>query len=174
MFEFIKNLKTKTPKEKLNEWFKGISAKHPTLSKEMELLALYWDVPDFRYQKFLTSKTPKNFTEWSGVIDLQISYETEFGFKKYNLTSTMDLIVDNITPISINYDFHYDYSGLTTTKTIKQVLDIQTLLDAANATQMNKIKAMHTIYFLTAIYALKIARFQFLQERKGKTQLQTN
>lgn len=81
----------------------------------------------------------------------------------FNAVSLMD---ENITPVAIHFDFSYTHDSLPFTRRITMSSDVQALLDASVENDFNKQKAALTLHYLTAIFAAKIVRHQFLIERR--------
>lgn len=167
MFNFLINkLTEKTQKEKVIDWLKGIAKKHNYLANEISLLIAYWNEPDFKFQKQVQMNTPTKFTEWIGQVSLDIHYETVAGLKNYTQTSSMQLMIDGLTPVATHYDFKYEYFGLICEHRITSDLDITPLLEAAKDNDVYMQKSATSIHFLTAIYAAKVARTEFLNKRR--------
>ncbi|WP_171986527.1 hypothetical protein, partial [Burkholderia cenocepacia] len=95
--------------------------------------------------------TPKKFTEWIGQVGMTISYETRIGAKPFTQTASMELMIENITPIAIHYDFEYDSFGLVCKQRITADLDISSLLEAALDNDVYMQKSATSIHFLTSV-----------------------
>lgn len=166
MFEFFKKTKSKTNQEKVIDWLHGIAQRQAQLSKEVELLAFYWNEPDFKSQKHFQVAIPTYFTEWFGRVDLVAYYETDKGLKPCSMFNAVSLMDENITPVAIHFDFSYTHDSLPFTRRITMSSDVQAFLDASVENDFNKQKAALTLHYLTAIFAAKIVRHQFLIERR--------
>lgn len=68
MFEFFKKTKSKTNQEKVIDWLHGIAQRQPQLSKEVELLAFYWNEPDLKVKSI--SKSPYQLISQNGLAEL--------------------------------------------------------------------------------------------------------
>lgn len=167
MFNFLMKKPTeKASKDKVIDWLKDIARQHNYMMNEIRLLIAYWDEPDFKFQKQVQMNTPTKFTEWVGQVNLEIHYETVAGLKDYTQTSSMQLIIDGLTPVATHYNFKYETIGLICEHKITSTLDITPLLDAAKDNDVYMQKSATSIHFLTAIYAIKVARTEFLNKRK--------
>lgn len=166
MLAIFKKQKPVTNQKKVIDWLHGIAQRHPQLSKEVELLVFYWNEPDFKSQKHFQVQIPTYFTEWFGRVDLVAHYETNKGTKPCTMFNAVSIIQDKITPISIHFDFSYSLDGLLFNRRLTMSSDVRALLDAAIENDTYKQKAALTLHYLTAIYAAKIMRHQFLLERR--------
>jgi hypothetical protein len=166
MLEIFKKPKEKSTKDKVIDWLNTVAKRQPQLTKEIELVIYYWKQSDFKNQKYLQVAIPNHFTEWLGRVELIAHYETEKGLKPCTMFNAVRLIDENITPIAIHFDCSYMQDGLLFTRTITMSSDVQTLLDASRESDVYKQKAALTLHYLTAIFAAKIVRHQFLIERR--------
>ena len=166
MLAIFKKQKPKSNQKNVIDWLNGIAQKHPQLVKEIELAINYWKEPDFKSRKHLQVAIPTYFTEWIGRVDLVAYYETNKGTKPCTMFNAVSIIQDKITPISIHFDFSYSLDGLLFNRRLTMSSDVRALLDAAIENDTYKQKAALTLHYLTAIYAAKIMRHQFLLERR--------
>ena len=167
MFELFKKSKAKTDKESVIDWLNGIAQRQPQLLKEIELVVHYWEQPDFKNQKHLQVSIPTFFTEWFGRVDLVAYYETDKGIKPCTMFNAVTIMDENITPVAIHFDFSYHYDGLPFNRRITMSSDVQALLNASSQSDTYKQKAALTLHYLTAVFAAKVIRHQFLVERRN-------
>lgn len=168
MLRLFRKPKAQTTQSKVVDWLNDFGRKNGILNKDCELLAIYWSEPDFRSQKYFQVAMPTYFTEWIGRVDLVAHYETSNGLMPCSMFNTITLIAENTTPIAVHFRFSYVLEGLEYTRTITQELDVQPLIDAAIESDFNKQKAATTLYYLSAAFAAKMARHQFLIERRKR------
>ena len=167
MLTLFRKANHKTEQDNVIDWLKNISQVHPMLSKEIELAIAHWSVPDFRFQKEMQISMPSYFTEWFARVELVGFYETAQELKPCTMFNAVKLIDEQLTPVAIHFEFTYRLMDLTFDRRITLDLDIEPMLKAAKDNDYYKQKAALTLRYLTAIYAAKIARQQFLLEKKG-------
>lgn len=174
MFALFKKQKAPSKQELVIDWLQSIAQRQPQIAKEIELLVQYWTEPGFTTHKHLQIQIPTFFTEWIGRVDLTAHYETSTGRKPCTMFNAVTIMHERITPINIEYQFNYHYDGLHYTRTINMASDVQPLLNAAAENDLYEQKAALTLHYLTAIYATKIVRHQFLIERRKNKNETTN